>query len=59
MKKMIYSTKIQENKGMFRTTIPSAIGNFLGLSKDKKARWILEVDEKGKIIVTVEFEEKE
>lgn len=56
MKRMVYSTKIQENKGMLRTTIPSAIGNFLGLSKNKKARWVLEVDDKGNTVVTVEFE---
>lgn len=55
---MIYSTNIQENKGSFRTTVPSAISRFLGLNTDKKAKWILEVDEEGNPIITVEFEDK-
>lgn len=53
---MIYSTKIIENKGSLRTTIPSAIGKFLGVEKGKKAKWTLEVDEKGVPTVTVSFE---
>ena len=53
---MEYTTKIIENKGSLRTTIPSAIGNFLGLKKGKKTKWVLEVDPKGNPTVTVEFE---
>ena len=53
---MEYTTNIIENKGSLRTTIPSAIGNFLELKKGKKAKWTLEIDSNGNPTVTVEFE---
>ena len=55
---MIYETTLLENRGSLRTTVPSALVNFLDLNRNKKARWILEVDDTGTPRVIVEFKDK-
>jgi hypothetical protein len=57
VKKMIFETTIMENRGSYRTTLPSMISKFLGAEKGKKGKWTLEIDEKGHSKVTFEIPE--